>query len=170
MLWQAGQTSLWKGMTTPDLSRDTSSSYTPDTSGSDPDPDGSRIFRWSRSGLIRIFSPIRIRTLKIRIQIRPLTNHFFEPMRSKWCFLLGFGGTWPKRTVFRVLNMKKTNFLLVCTYSFRTFFRIRIFGGSGSWLRKKKSIRILKKTWIRNTTAQTYTKKRREVGILWMGS
>ena len=29
-----------------------------------------------------------------------------KPMRSKWCFWLGFEWTWPKRTVLRVLNVK----------------------------------------------------------------
>ena len=45
---------------------------------------------------IRVFSPIKIRTLKTRIRNLPncpLTNYV---MGSKWCFLFGFGETWQK--------------------------------------------------------------------------
>ena len=46
-----------------------------------------------------------------KIRIRPLTNQWDQ--HSKWCFWLGVGGTWPKRSVSRVLNMKQQNFLLI---------------------------------------------------------
>ena len=54
-----------------------------------------------------------------------------KPMRCKWCFWLGFGGTWPKRTVLTVERAKyEINTFSTCTYSLTTFFswiRIRIF-------------------------------------------
>ena len=64
--------------------------------------------------------------------------------------LIRFAGTWPKRTVLRVLNIKLTSFLLVITVlgsffmdQYQDFFnRILIFGRSGSVLRNKNSIRI----------------------------
>ena len=44
-----------------------------------------------------------------------------KPMGSKWCFWLGFGVTWPKRTVLRMLNMKLKKFLLLLTFLGRFF-------------------------------------------------
>ena len=40
---------------------------------------------------------------------------FRKPLGSKWCFWLGFGGTWPKSTVLVMQNMKEKVFLLYST-------------------------------------------------------
>ena len=54
-----------------------------------------------------------------------------KPKGCQWCFWLGFGVTWPKRKVLRVLNVKFIQFYLYL--QFKTFFSwIRIFGQSGS--------------------------------------
>ena len=81
----------------------------------------------SRSGWIRAVSSIRIRVWKVRI--RPNINSC--DLTDGFDKVLDFGGTWPKKTVLRVLDMKYNIFFYLYQYpSFRTFFsriRIRIF-------------------------------------------
>ena len=70
------------------------------------------------SGWIRVFSPIRFRTLKTRIRICPLTNQW--DLNDVFDF---FGGNWPKRTVLTIESAKfEINKFSSCNYSFRTVF------------------------------------------------
>ena len=76
---------------------------------------------------------IWIRILKV--WIRPLINLW--DLKDALDQVLEFRGAWPKRTVLRVLDIKY-KMLFFFYSSFRTFFsRVRIFGWSGSGLRKK---------------------------------
>ena len=60
----------------------------------------------SRSGWIRAVSSIRIRVWKVRI--RPNINSC--DLTDGFDKVLDFGGTWPKKTVLRVLDMKYSIF------------------------------------------------------------
>ena len=75
---------------------------------------------------------------------------FNKLIRSKWCFWLGFGGTCPKRTKLRVLNMNFKKCIVTVSERFfhgsgfsgsdPDFWRIRI------WTQEKSSIRTRKKS------------------------